>query len=264
MRKALIIGAGGLLGSAIHSQLQSEGAAVTIAQGIQWKDSAKAQKQLCDLLESFLLGSPSPSSQQNLRVEIFWCAGAGVIGTSVADLEKEVTLFEQVIDTLTSTLQDAISGTSFFYASSAGGVYAGSKNPPFTENSEPKPLSPYGESKLACERKLELLNAYNVKVVIGRFTNIYGPGQNISKPQGLISQICLAHHRGLHSKIYVSLDTLRDYVFVRDAAFMSVRLMDYVSTLDQASTTIKIIGSGTATTIAELMGIANKYSSSSL
>jgi len=63
--------------------------------------------------------------------------------------------------------------------------------------------------------------------LIGRIANLYGPGQNISKPQGIISQICRSYLLGYPLSIYVSLDTLRDYIFAPDcAALVADALLD--------------------------------------
>ena len=55
-------------------------------------------------------------------------------------------------------------------------------------------------------------------MVIGRIANLYGPGQDPTKAQGLVSQLCRAHLERRPTSIYVSLDTARDYLFVDDAA----------------------------------------------
>ena len=54
--------------------------------------------------------------------------------------------------------------------------------------------------------------ATGTAVLVGRIANLYGPGQNLAKPQGLVSQLCLANLTGQPLSIYVSLDTLRDYL----------------------------------------------------
>ncbi len=59
-------------------------------------------------------------------------------------------------------------------------------------------------------------------LLVGRLSNLYGPGQDLAKPQGLISQLCRAQLTRRPLSIYVSLDTRRDYLFVDDAAAMVV------------------------------------------
>ena len=70
-----------------------------------------------------------------------------------------------------------------------------------------------------------------VPLVIGRFSNLVGPGQNLVKQQGLVSQH-LVKQQGLVSQlcravvtrqslsVFVPMETLRDYLYVDDAAAM--------------------------------------------
>jgi UDP-glucose 4-epimerase len=106
-----------------------------------------------------------------------------------------------------------------FLASSAGGVYAGSPNPPFREDSPVRPLAPYGENKLKQEHLAkEWSSRAGTPVLIGRISNLYGPGQNISKNQGLITTVCRRVLARQPLMLYVPLDTIRDYCYVGDAS----------------------------------------------
>ena len=62
--------------------------------------------------------------------------------------------------------------------------------------------------------------------MIGRIANLYGPGQNLDKPQGLVSQLCAAHLERRPVSIWVSLDTLRDYLYAPDCAQMVLDCLD--------------------------------------
>ena len=121
-------------------------------------------------------------------------------------------------------------GHGLFLASSAGGVYAGSTGAPFTEHTPPAPISPYGLAKLRSE---EVATAFAVRtgtaLLVGRLANLYGPGQDLDKPQGLISQLCRAQLTRQPLSVYVSLDTRRDYLFVDDAAAMAVSALGAVT-----------------------------------
>ena len=113
---------------------------------------------------------------------------------------------------------------TLFFASSAGGVYAASQAaPPFDETSPVGALAPYGGEKLAQEALVrELAEAAGVDMLIGRLSNLYGPGQKLSKPQGLIAHVGRAALRREPVSIYVPLDTIRDYLFAADAGRMVI------------------------------------------
>ncbi len=177
------------------------------------------------------------------------------MGTSAEALDLELVALRATLDAL-----GAASGGdgAFFFASSAGGVYAGVGTPPYDESSPVHPLSAYGRAKLDAEA---LVTAWSVgsgtSALIGRIGNIYGPGQNLAKAQGLISQICRSHLTGQPLSIYVSLDTLRDYLFAPDCADLVVaglaRLRQEQSATAPTVVT-KILASQRAITIGAVLG----------
>ena len=192
------------------------------------------------------------------RLNIVWAAGAGVVGTSEEDLERERQFYTAFLARLLEVTDQSIrSQLSLFLASSAGALYAGSGPPPFTETSDIQPLSPYGHSKLAMERaSTNFAERSGVRVVIGRISNLYGPGQNLAKQQGLISQLARSYLVRRPILLYVSLDTRRDYLYVTDCARMILRTMEVTADhREPGATTVKILASGRSTTIAELLGV---------
>ncbi len=144
-----------------------------------------------------------------------------------------------------------------FVASSVGGVYAGAHDAPYTELHEPAPTSAYGRAKLAGEQVAhDFAAATGVPVVIGRITNLYGPGQDLRKPQGLISHLCRAHLTRTPISIYVSLDTIRDYLYVDDCADLIVDALAGAAAFAAADgrAVVKILGAHQGVTIGTLLG----------
>src|SRR5699024_9202621 len=97
-----------------------------------------------------------------------------------------------------------------------------------------------------------------VPVAIGRLANLYGPGQNLEKPQGLISQLSLSHHTAVPVNVYVSLDTLRDYLYVDDAAALVVDLVETIAASPGSGAVTKILASGHSVSVAALLGELNR------
>ncbi len=244
-----VVGAGGLLGRHVAERLTATGHEL-ITQNIPWSDPDEAvatlQQGFSDLLARVDDG----------RWNIAWCAGAGVVSTSAEALDQDAKVFGEFVRHLGKSPIACARG-AFFLASSAGGVYAGSPDtPPFTEDTEPLPLAPYGFMKLAKETELTAVaEATGMRVFIGRISNLYGPGQNIEKPQGLVSHLCRAHFTGQPLPIYVPLDTLRDYLLVSDCAAMVVAGLDDVRRVTSAEepVALKILASGRGTSIAALI-----------
>ncbi|MBB3090441.1 NAD-dependent epimerase/dehydratase family protein [Nocardioides albus] len=252
----LVVGGGGLLGRHVRAALERSGAPVSTV-SVPWHDPIAARDVLRSELTEFL-GSASAAGG---RVNIAWCAGAGIVATPADELATEVSLFREVLGDLRTALRPDIR-LGFFFASSAGGVYAGSSDPPFTEHSEPRPLVAYGRAKLAMEEALtEFCAETGAVALLGRITNLYGPGQALSKPQGLVSQLCLAHLRGTPLPVWVSFDTIRDYLYVGDCAEMVVSALDGLPEQARRSGTnavVKILATGTGVTLAAVVGETNR------
>lgn len=250
-RPTWVIGAGGLLGKAVVRELRSRGIPVLTTK-IPWTDPEAAQKAFRNGAE--LLRDSAASGPWTIA----WCAGAGVTGTSPDELEDELKMFAQALALIEETLC-ATGGRNgaLFIASSAGGVYAGSSAPPFTEHTVAQPLAPYGFAKLRAEALVaEFAHRSGVRALVGRVSNLYGPGQNLRKPQGLISVFAKAHLTGTPVSVYVSLDTLRDYLFVDDASRLVADGLDRLALPDvhAGETVVKILASQRADTIGNLIG----------
>jgi UDP-glucose 4-epimerase len=94
-------------------------------------------------------------------------------------------------------------------------------------------------------------------LLIGRLSNLYGPGQNISKSQGLISQICLRVLARQPLILYVPLDTMRDYLFAKDAGRLVAdgltRLHREASRCQTTPAVMKILASHQPATVASVL-----------
>lgn len=210
-----VVGAGGLVGNAVVTAARQRGTEVRIASGVRWHDPDLAAADLADAAAGFMAAADGRPWQ------VAWCAGAGVTATSAESLDAERRVFEAALDALSRHGADPRGAV--FLASSAGGVYAGSPRAPFDEHSPPAPLAPYGVAKLVMEGTLRSwAQATGVSVIVGRMANVYGPGQDLGKAQGLISHVCLAQLTRRPISIYVPLDTLRHYIYAPDCGALIV------------------------------------------
>jgi len=147
---------------------------------------------------------------------------------------------------------------ALFLASSAGGVYAGSGPPPYTEYSRASPVAPYGWNKLEQEGIARRWSAdHKVPLLIGRISNLYGPGQNLVKDQGLITQVCRRMLVRQPFSLYVPLDTIRDYLFAADCGALVAdgltRLRREASTGCDVPAVLKIFASQQPTSISTVL-----------
>jgi UDP-glucose 4-epimerase len=255
---AWVIGRGGLLGGHVEAALEAETDTWRPERPIAWQDPERALSDLEFEATAFL----AEAAGRGRPWRMLWCAGAGVLATSRRALGQETVLLSRFLSTVADRLSSnqvlSDAGTLFF-ASSAGGVYAASGvAPPFDERSPVRALAPYGSEKLTQEQLFAgLANSCGVDLLVGRFSNLYGPGQNLSKPQGLIAHVGRAAIRHEPVSIYVPLDTIRDYLFAADAGRMVVEAIK----LREASrrggappeTTTKIFASEVETTVASVL-----------
>ena len=105
------------------------------------------------------------------------------------------------------------------FASTGGAVYGEQSEFPATEDHPQYPVSPYGVSKLACERYLHYYHVeYGVRYHALRYANVYGPRQDPHGEAGVVAIFCgnLAADRG--SRINGTGEQTRDYIHVRDVA----------------------------------------------
>lgn len=190
---------------------------------------------------------------------IVWCAGAGVANSPQEIFDAEAELFGYFLERLGTWGAARLNRTRIVFASSAGAVYAGVEDPPYTEASPTQPLAAYGVAKLEREAQLrDFAAASGARTVAARISNLYGPGQNLAKQQGLISTLLLGYLAHKPVQIYVSLDTVRDYLYVSDAAELMMRCVARVAREPAGSHTVKVLASGQGTTIGALLNLTRQ------
>lgn len=109
----------------------------------------------------------------------------------------------------------------FIFASTGGAIYGNKLNA--TERTFPKPLSPYGLTKLTSENYIRIYKEwFGLRYTILRFANVYGPRQS---PEGEAGVVAIFITRLLKDEtpiIYGKGRMLRDYIFIEDVVNASV------------------------------------------
>ncbi|MCK5891268.1 NAD-dependent epimerase/dehydratase family protein [Aeromicrobium sp.] len=239
----------GLLGRAVIAASQQ----TPFTADVRWHDPEDAVTDLLAGLDRFV----ATTGQD--RWEIHWCAGRGVTSSPRDVLDVEVDVFHRFVAALTGHREIALDRGGLFLASSVGGIYAGCTDPPFTEATPPCPMSPYGEAKLAMEQHVRAASTQTgLRSFIGRITNLYGPAQDLTKGQGLLSTIVASHLTGRPATIYVSLDTLRDYLYADDCGHMVLDGLRLLAREPAGTSVVKILGSMTPWSIGAILGEASR------
>jgi UDP-glucose 4-epimerase len=257
-----VIGAGGLLGSALVDRLQKQGRhRFTPAEAMAWNQPKRLETQVrCALTR---LGDRLETGQP---WEIHWAAGRASMASSVEELEADRRGFHALLDGLAEG--GALKGHPgiLVLASSAGGIHAGSPARLIEEDTPPQPNNTYGRWKLEQEGLTRQLVAsgHADGACVARISTLYGVSRPHAGRSGLICTIARQLLRRQPVHIFVPLDTMRDYIAVRDAASMIWAGADQVwgrvlAGEDRCCLT-RLIASEQPTAISELLGIFHRLS----
>jgi UDP-glucose 4-epimerase len=135
----------------------------------------------------------------------------GSVSDPVANFEANVVGTFRVLDAARRA------GVARTVQASTGGALIGDATPPVNEQSLPKPLSPYGASKLAGEGYAHAFaKTYGLRTVAVRFGNVYGPW--CARKRGVLNVYFESLRGGVPLIIYGDGTASRDYVHVSDIA----------------------------------------------
>ena len=139
----------------------------------------------------------------------------------------------------------------FVYASSCA-VYGNAEKMPIKENSLPRPVSPYGVSKLAAENYVRVFHeAFGLETVCLRFFNVYGPRQVYSDYSGVITQFMNRLEKNLPLVIFGDGQQTRDFVHVQDIVEANILALKNEGVAGETFN----IATGVATTINQLANV---------
>ena len=103
------------------------------------------------------------------------------------------------------------------YISSGGAVYGNPKKQTIDESHPTDPLSGYGISKLAIEKYIQLYHKKSgIEYIILRPSNLFGPNQNLYKPQGIVGHLLNALNNMEEIDIWGNGEGKKDYLHVYD------------------------------------------------
>ena len=244
-----VVGAGGLLGSGVVRCAREQGHVVLTSSGVPWSDPEGTVEAIRSDAQALRLAIARARDYEP-QWGIVWAAGHATTTSPETEVEQELRTFQMALHAIAEELSTVPNGT-FALASSAGGVYAGSQHPPFSSNSIPRPLGAYGRLKLAQEQAVRDSLSGSIRTFIARIANVYGPGQDLGKLQGLISRLALTSVTKEPLTMFVPLDTMRDYITADDAA---QRLLHWL-TVDHSQLSIRVIASGQATSLGYLINV---------
>ncbi|MGH3877812.1 MAG: NAD-dependent epimerase/dehydratase family protein [Actinophytocola sp.] len=137
-------------------------------------------------------------------------------------------------------------GVSRFLLASTNAVVGDVGAATITEDLPPRPLTPYGATKAACEMLLSgYAGAYGMTTCALRFSNVYGPG--MAHKDSFVARMMRAALSGYTVRVYGDGKQRRDLVHVDDV------VAGMLSAWDSGYTGRAIIGSGISVSVLEMI-----------
>ena len=206
MRRAIVTGGSGFIGSALVRQLMEGGWDVVSVDRHPAAVSGVAAVQMDVAEKDALTGLVTPGTT------IFHLAASADVAASVHDPRYDLTnTFEALFEVLETAR--AI-GCRVIFPSTAS-VFDVSEQLPLTERAFPRPTSPYGAAKLAGEAYCYAYHrSYGTDVRVARMFSVYGVGMRRFAIHDLIRKV---QRNPRELEILGDGMQIRDYLYVDDA-----------------------------------------------
>ncbi|MGA2804699.1 MAG: NAD-dependent epimerase/dehydratase family protein [Acidimicrobiales bacterium] len=241
----LVTGGAGFVGATLVRRLVDAGRAVRVLDNLTTGDVAHLDGVDAELIEGDIRDAKTLDDALDGIESVVHLAAAGSVVMSVADpaTNFNVNVFGtfQVLDAARRA------GIGRTVLASTGGALIGDAKPPVDEHSLPKPISPYGASKLAGEGYAHAFaKVYGLGTIALRFANAYGPWS--ARKRGAITTFFRAINAGEPIVIYGDGSASRDYTHVDDICHALELALDS----DVPGGAVFHIASGVETTVQAL------------
>lgn len=215
MKRTLVTGGAGFIGSHLVDRLLAEGEQVVVVDdlstGFRHNLNPRAELIVADVGDEAALASAIRGCDTVVHL-------AAMVSVQDCIRDWQGGIRANLAGTV-SAMQAANTAGNLpvIYASSAA-IYGDRGGRICTETDLPEPISPYGADKLGTEHHARAMNAIHGLPSVGlRFFNVYGPRQNASSPYaGVISKFCENRKQNQHYTIFGDGSQARDFIYVGD------------------------------------------------
>jgi UDP-glucose 4-epimerase len=250
MSRLMVTGGCGFIGANLVPMLRAQGHEVTILDNF----SRGSRDYLDDASAYAIINADIRDEDAMVKAAagkdaIIHLAAYGSVVESVAAPEENFSVNgEGTFRVLNAARRAGVEQVVF---SSTGGALIGNATPPVNEQSVPRPISPYGASKLAGEGYCcAFANAYDMAVTALRFANVVGPISWHKK--GAVTAFFKAIMDGKPIHIFGDGSATRDFLYVDDLCRGIIAALD----AKKPSFTAYHLASGCETSVRELARIA--------
>lgn len=220
VRKALVTGGAGFIGSHIVDRLLSDGHEVIVLDDLSTGHKSNIENHLANSKFTFVEGDISNSETvKDCMSGVDWvfhkAAVASVPRTVNDPVGSSAVNYQGTLNLLEAARNNGVK--RFVFASSAA-LYGDEPTLPKVETMCPVTLSPYAVDKMASEYACGMYTKlYGLETVCLRYFNVYGPRQDPSSPySGVISIFTDKLKNKETPTIFGDGEQTRDFVFVDD------------------------------------------------
>jgi len=246
----LVLGGNGFIGSHIVDTLLVEGHAVRVfdrSPEMFRQPLPNVDYRVGGFDDSFLLAE----ALQGIDV-VCHAISTTVPGTSnldpVADIQSNLINTVRLLDNMREMGVQKI-----VFLSSGGTVYGNPESVPIREDHPLNPICSYGVVKVAIEKYLFMhQQLYDLKPVVIRASNPYGPRQGHRGVQGLISTFLSKAISHDVLEVWGDGSLVRDYIYISDLARL------FVTAVGDEVTGVFNVGSGEGHSINEIINAVNQ------
>jgi UDP-glucose 4-epimerase len=251
--KFLVTGGAGFLGAALANQLARNGHTVRVLDDLTTGDPNRLLRTVL-----FTRGEVTDVPKLWTLLQDVDCVYHLAARVSVPESILYPREYNAVNVGGTVAVMEAIrdAGVKRVVFASSGAVYGTQPQQPVHEDLPPNPDSPYAVSKLAAEHYVRTIGAlWNIETVCLRIFNAYGPGQALPASHApVIPQFIKQALNNGSLVIFGEGGQTRDFVYIDDV----IDALEAAATAHQIDREVINIGSGTETTIKELIDLIGR------
>jgi UDP-glucuronate 4-epimerase len=220
----VVTGAAGFIGSHLSEQLQADGHEVVAVDSFTdyYERSRKERNAAAlDVLELDLADAPLEPVVSGAD-GVFHLAGQPGVRASWGEsfglyLRRNVLATQRLFEAA------AAADVRVVFASSSS-VYGDAERYPTAEDVAPRPISPYGITKLACEQLAHAIGrGQGLDAVLLRYFTVYGPRQ---RPDMAFTAMLEALARGARFQLFGDGTAARSFTYVGDAVSATIAAME--------------------------------------
>lgn len=250
MAKCLVLGANGFIGSHLVDELAQNGEDVRAFDRFKTNDTNFERNDKVEIFSGDFLNRSDLTEALKEVDYVFHLVSTTTPATAendpLIDIETNIRMSVELFEECVSAGVKKI-----VFASTGGAVYGDvNSDNPISEQTNPKPISPYAIGKLTIEHYLRYFNRkYNLPTLTYRISNPYGERHSPVNRQGVIP--IFLHHIAENQPITLLGDgsMVRDYLYVKDVASLMA------ASFKEAKEEVYNLGSGHGVSLNELIEI---------